>query len=30
MTTPTGAETISPDEVRAVPVKAVPLLHCPI
>lgn len=30
MTTPTSAETISPDEVVAVLVKAVPLLHCPI
>jgi len=30
MTTPTGAEAVSPDEVRAVLVEAVPLLHCPI
>ena len=30
MTTPAGAEVVSPDEVRAVLVKADPLLHCPI
>lgn len=30
MTTPTTTKTISPDEVPAVLVEPVPLVHCPI